>query len=106
MVWCQRKEGASSEKYGTINQIDRSDDELCGLQIGIATTSSFKHYDVIRVTASYDDFKYLSKQYAKSIHDQWGIGDADYNNGIMIFMAMDDGKVLSYARNSENSQNS
>ena len=80
MVWYLRKERSSSGTYG----------ELGGLQIGIAIISSFKHHDdVTPITASYNDSEYLSK-YAKSIYDQWGICEADCNNGIMIFMAIDD----------------
>ena len=95
MVWCPLSDSSNSdskqERYGKINGIDRSNFELRGLQIGIAIISSFKHYDyVIPVTASYDDFEYLSKKYAKSIHNQWGIGDEDCNNGILIFFAIDD----------------
>ena len=40
-----------------------------------------------------DDKEVAAKRFAKSLHDDWGVGDKDTNNGILIFLSINDRTV-------------
>lgn len=79
-------------KYLSLNQGDEIDTLIQDTkdkklaEFGIAVISSFQDYGYY----SYYDKASLAKKYAKSIHDQWGIGRKDINDGILIFVTIKD----------------
>lgn len=70
--------------------------DLRGVQIGIAVISSFNEYSYDKSNTQLNKrltTSQMAEKYAKSIHDQWGIGDADCNNGIMLLISIKDRKL-------------
>ena len=89
LVWCSIK--PSSENPGELvtNSQSETRQNYDGLEIGIAIISSFRSYPHRRYRHD-DDIQKKSKVYAKSIHDQWGVGIAGCNNALMIFITIQD----------------
>lgn len=55
---------------------------LKGAQVAVAVVES-----MIRGTGSKEDRAF---QFAKDLHDRWGVGDADCQNGVVLFLAIKD----------------
>ena len=87
LVWCSIKPSENDELI--TNSQSKTRDNYDGLQIGIAIISSFRQYSHRRYRHD-DDIHKKSKVYAKSIHDQWGVGIAGCNNAVMIFVTIQD----------------
>ncbi|ETN98877.1 hypothetical protein RFI_38609, partial [Reticulomyxa filosa] len=64
--------------------------EKKGLEVGIAIISKFRNYDFEAPYTSSKDFPALTEHYCKHIHTQWGVGDATCNNGLMVFISIQD----------------
>lgn len=41
----------------------------------------------------FSDSSQRAKQFAKDIHDKWGVGDAQCHNGVVIFVSIDDKQI-------------
>ena len=83
LVWCPYTRDSNNQFIANTNKKTR--DNFNGLQVGIAIISSFKSYGHSRLRRD-DNIAKKCKIYAKSIHDQWGVGEAGCNNAVMIFV--------------------
>lgn len=94
LVWCpyivSNEEG--SEPQLIRNTEDQTRSNYNGLQIGVAIIDSFRSWPHQRLRGDHD-IPRKCQMYAKSIHDQWGVGDAGCNNAVMIFISIYDRRL-------------
>eukprot|EP01084_Bolivina_argentea_P015268 28547_1 len=91
LVWCstitEQIEGQKPKFIANPNEKTR--DNYSGLEIGIAIIDSFRRFPHDRLRRS-DDIPKKCTIYGKSIHDQWGVGQAGCNNAALIFININD----------------
>lgn len=61
-----------------------------GIEFGVFIMSSFNDYHSIKMNEENYDIQEASKFYAKLFHEKWEIGNEECNNGILIFLNVND----------------
>ena len=84
----KQKIGAMMEKARTLSIIScpyKTD----GIEFGVFIMSSFNDYHSVKINQGFDIAE-ASKFYAKLFHERWEIGNEECNNGILIFLNVND----------------
>eukprot|EP01130_Rhizamoeba_saxonica_P017546 TRINITY_DN8530_c0_g1_i1.p1 TRINITY_DN8530_c0_g1~~TRINITY_DN8530_c0_g1_i1.p1 ORF type:complete len:390 (+),score=94.56 TRINITY_DN8530_c0_g1_i1:25-1194(+) len=73
---------AKDRLWGVIQLIEKKYEPACkkGYQVGVAIIKHMHGGNTL----------YQAERYAKSLHDQWGVGHRDCQSGIMMFLAIGD----------------
>lgn len=58
---------------------------IVGAQIAVAVIDEMSHSFVMN-----GDLEIASGRFARTLHDTWGVGDKETNNGILIFLSLND----------------